>query len=178
MPFVRQLFFLILSLLAIVLSSCNSSKKQNSETKTSTFQVEIPIHDYASLEPLLQTEEDAIHIVNFWAMWCAPCVKELPYLQEYANQNPEVDLLLISMDFPKDIDTKLKPFLKQQNITSKVVLLDDPDANTWIDKIYPDWSGAIPFTIIFNKDKRVYIENTFEDLAELEKEIRRFKKLR
>lgn len=104
-------------------------------------------------------------------MWCVPCVKELPYIEQYANKNPAVEILLISLDFPEDIDTKLKPFLKQQNISSKVILLDDPDANTWIDKIDPNWSGAIPFTIIFNKEKRAFFEHTFASLEELEDTI-------
>ncbi|MBU2938175.1 TlpA family protein disulfide reductase [Lacinutrix sp. C3R15] len=104
-------------------------------------------------------------------MWCAPCVKELPYIQEYANKNPEVEVLLVSMDFPKDIDTKLKPFLKEKNISNKVVILDDPDANTWINKIDANWSGAIPFTIIFNNKKRAFFERSFASLEDLETEI-------
>ncbi len=104
-------------------------------------------------------------------MWCAPCVKELPYIQEYADKNPDVEVLLVSMDFIKDIDTKLKPFLKERNITSKVILLDDPDANSWIDKVNPDWSGAIPFTIIFNNKTRKFYERSFENLKDLEKQI-------
>ncbi|GAL81684.1 hypothetical protein JCM19274_529 [Algibacter lectus] len=104
-------------------------------------------------------------------MWCLPCVEELPYIQEYANKNPNVEVILVSMDFPKDIETKLKPFLKKNNITTKVVLLDDPDANSWINKINPEWSGAIPFTIMFNNEKRFYYERSFDDLQDIEIEI-------
>ena len=132
---------------------------------------DIPVYNFEQLEPLLYTKSDKTIIVNFWAMWCAPCVKELPYLQAQVNNNPEVELLLVSMDFPKDIETKLKPFLKKNNISAKVVLLDDPDANTWIDKIDPNWSGALPFTIIFNNKKRTFHERTFESLQELEHEV-------
>ncbi|MDF4203089.1 TlpA disulfide reductase family protein [Maribacter sp. SA7] len=131
---------------------------------------QITVHDFESLEPLLNTEESTIHIVNFWAMWCAPCIKELPVFKEYSKNN-DVELLFVSLDFPEDIETKLKPFLKRKGITAKVVLLDDPDANSWIDKIDPSWSGAIPFTIIFNKNKRTYHERAFESLNDLENEI-------
>ncbi|WP_229792609.1 TlpA family protein disulfide reductase [Ulvibacter litoralis] len=134
---------------------------------------EIPIYDFSSLEPLLHTESENIHIVNFWAMWCAPCVKELPIIQEYEKNHPNVEVLLVSLDFPKDIETKLKPFLKKKGITSKVVLLDDPDANSWIDKIDPNWSGAIPFTIVFNNEKRSFHERAFKDIQDLEREINR-----
>jgi len=135
---------------------------------------EIPVYDFESLEPLLHTPTNQIHIVNFWAMWCAPCVKELPVFEEYAKKNSQVEVLLVSLDFPEDIESKLKPFLREKGITSKVVLLDDPDANTWIDKIDPDWSGAIPFTIIFNREKRLFYEGTFENIEELNTEIDKF----
>lgn len=141
------------------------------QTEKAKANQEIRVYDFKALEPLLYTDSDKTYIVNFWAMWCAPCVKEMPYFQEYANQHPEVKLLFVSMDFPKDIETKLKPFLKKKGITAKVVLLDDPDANRWIDEIDPNWSGALPFTIIFNNKKRSFHERSFENLEELEIEV-------
>ena len=132
---------------------------------------DIQVYNFDQLEPLLYTKSNKTIIVNFWAMWCAPCLKELPYLHPYVTNNPEVELLLVSMDFPKDIEAKLKPFLKKNNISAKVVLLDDPDANTWIDKIDPNWSGALPFTIIFNNKNRAYHERTFESVEELKNEV-------
>mgnify|MGYP000483516689 CR=1 FL=1 len=78
------------------------------------------------------------------------------------------------MDFPEDIETKLKPFLEKKKITSKVILLDDPDSNTWIDKVDPNWSGAIPFTLVFNNNKRAFFERSFEDLAALEEVMNNF----
>ncbi|WP_108803922.1 TlpA disulfide reductase family protein [Aquimarina sp. Aq107] len=134
-------------------------------------QLDIPIYDFDSLEPLLYTKTNKTHIINFWAMWCAPCVKELPVFQEYEKNNPDVEMILVSLDFPEDIETKLKPFLKKKRISSKVVLLSDPDANSWINKIDPNWSGAIPFTIIFNNQKRSYHERSFDNIKDLEKII-------
>ncbi|MCG1037532.1 TlpA disulfide reductase family protein [Polaribacter sargassicola] len=157
----------------LVSTSCNNkkiNKKSNKEVKEE-ITTNIPVYNFNQLEPILYKQSNKIVIINFWAMWCAPCVKEMPYLQEFANKNTDVELKFISMDFPKDIETKLKPFLKKKNISADVILLDDPDANTWIDKIDPNWSGAIPFTIIFNEDKRLFYERSFESLADLENEI-------
>ncbi|WP_211320104.1 TlpA disulfide reductase family protein [Dyadobacter jejuensis] len=123
------------------------------------------------MEPLLSTDSESIHIVNFWAMWCAPCVKELPLLEQYKAKYPDASVLLVSLDFPEDIETKLKPFLKKKGITLKVALLDDPDANRWIDRVDPNWSGAIPFTIIFDNKNRSFHERPFNDLPDLEQTI-------
>lgn len=147
-----------------------------SQTKPSgTYAKEIPVYDFDSLESLLYTNSEKIHIVNFWAMWCAPCVKELPFLQTYDKNNPDVLVLLVSLDFPEDIESKLKPFLQKKGISTKVVLLDDPDSNSWIDKIDPNWSGAIPFTIVFNNKKRVFHERAFNSLQDLENAVNELK---
>ncbi|WP_282072436.1 TlpA disulfide reductase family protein [Polaribacter atrinae] len=145
--------------------------ESNSQITKNTNTTKIPVLNFDALEPLLYTDSEEIHIVNFWAMWCAPCVKELPILQEYQKQHPKVKITLVSLDFTEDIETKLKPFLKKKRITTQVVLLDDPDSNTWIDKINPNWSGSIPFTIIFNAKKRSFHERMFENIEDLENEI-------
>ncbi len=161
------MFFLTSSLTAQVQNTTVPSKRELSKNTVEN----IKVLNFNELEPLLYTKSDKIHIVNFWAMWCAPCVKELPYLQAYAKNNPNVELLLVSLDFTEDIDSKLIPFLKRKNITSKVVLLDAPDSNSWIDKVYPKWSGSIPFTIIFNNNNRSYHERSFENLKDVEQTI-------
>ncbi len=160
----------ILILISFLFFGFNSDNKEIAPIKP-LDNTTIPVYNFDELEPLLYTDSDKIHIVNFWAMWCAPCVKELPIFEEYEKNNENVEMTFVSLDFPEDIETKLKPFLEKKGITSKVVLLDDPDANSWIDKIDPNWSGAIPFTIIFNKNKRSFHERAFENIEDLETEI-------
>lgn len=37
-------------------------------------------------------------IVNFWATWCAPCLREIPLLKNYQEQHPEVQIVGIALD--------------------------------------------------------------------------------
>ena len=112
----RKLF--VFSFIFFLSFACNNTP----ENITTKFQNEnIPVYNYEQLTPLLHTESNKIYLVNFWAMWCAPCIEELPYLQEYTIKNPDIELILVSMDFPEDIETKLKPFIAKKNITAKVV---------------------------------------------------------
>lgn len=120
----------------------------------------VPSLNYNELKPLLNQEGDKIYVVNFWATWCAPCIKELPYF-EVLNQREDVEVLLVSLDFPKHKESRLLPFIKKNKLQSKVVLLDDADENYWINDIHPSWSGAIPATIIYNNDKRDFYEQSF-----------------
>jgi hypothetical protein len=53
--------------------------------------------------------------------------------------------------------------------------LNEPDANSWIDKVSPEWSGAIPATLIVNnyKNKKVFFEQKLE-YSRLVKELTDF----
>ncbi len=120
----------------------------------------VPSLSYAELKPLLEQKGNKIYVVNFWATWCAPCIKELPYF-EVLNQREDVQVLLVSLDFPKHKESRLLPFIKKNKLQSKVVLLDDADENYWINDIHPNWSGAIPATLIYTKKQRGFYEQSF-----------------
>ena len=123
----------------------------------------------------LQKKNDSIYIVNFWATWCKPCIKELPHFEKIAADysDEKVKLLLVSLDFPDKLESQVIPFITENKIQSEVVLLDDSDANSWIPKVSPQWSGAIPATVIYKKDIRKFYEQSFT-FEELETELKTF----
>ena len=120
----------------------------------------VPSLSYAELKPLLDQSDDKVHVVNFWATRCAPCIKELPYF-EALNKRKNIEVLLVSLDFPKHKQSRLLPFINNNKLQSKVVLLDDADENYWINDINANWSGAIPATLIYNSQKRDFYERSF-----------------
>jgi thiol-disulfide isomerase/thioredoxin len=120
----------------------------------------VPSLSYNKLKPLLNQKGDKIYVVNFWATWCAPCIKELPYF-EVLDQREDVEVLLVSLDFPKHKESRLLPFIKKNKLQAKVVLLDDADENYWINDIHPNWSGALPATLIYTKKQRGFYEQSF-----------------
>ena len=135
----------------------------------------IDVFDYEGLKPLLHRKDDKIHVINFWATWCGPCIKELPYFEQVGQEQAEtVEVVLVSLDMPAMWKKQLLPFIKKKNLQSKVVVLDDPKQNTWIPRIDENWSGAIPATLIYNKDKRSFYERPFT-YEELVAEINTFK---
>ncbi|MCB2203831.1 TlpA family protein disulfide reductase [bacterium] len=124
----------------------------------------IPVYEgFDTILPELQAPDEGILVINFWATWCAPCVAELPYFEELRSRYPsgQVRVLLVSLDFPKQLEKRLLPFLEKKDIHSSVVVLDDPDANSWIDRVSPEWSGAIPATLILGPGIREFREQSF-----------------
>lgn len=127
----------------------------------------IRVIKYPELLELIDERGDEILVVNFWATWCGPCVKELPYFEsvqkKYAGKN--VRTVLVSMDAIEKLDSKVAPFIKKQGLQSEVLLLDETDFAAFIDKVDKKWSGAIPATLIVNKKsgKRIFIGEPVEE---------------
>ena len=136
----------------------------------------IEVYNYSELAPLLnEANPEKTYIINFWATWCGPCIKELPYFQELHDTNKDVEVILVSLDFPDKFETQLIPFIKKKNVTPQVILLDDPNENKWIPAIDSTWSGALPATLIYNKEKRAFYEQSFTKESLL-KEVEKFTK--
>ena len=126
---------------------------------------------YEDFEHLLKFKNDTTYILNFWATWCKPCVKELPGFEEINQlfKDKKFKMILVSLDFDTQLESKVKPFIKEKNIRSEVVLLADTKQHYWIDKVNTNWSGSIPVTVIYNKDFYFFKEGSmsFDELNEI-----------
>ncbi|HEX8038568.1 MAG TPA: TlpA disulfide reductase family protein [Chryseosolibacter sp.] len=129
----------------------------------------------ADLQKLMNEKSEKIQVINFWATWCGPCVKELPVFEKLrAEGRPDVKVTLVSLDLDLDPNpAKVYRFISKKNIQAQVLLLDEPDANSWISKIDKEWSGALPATILINHKtgKRRFVGRALEE-GELETYLR------
>lgn len=134
--------------------------------------VQVRSYDFNSFAPYLNRNDQFTYVINFWATWCLPCIKELPHFeslnQKYKDKN--VKVILVSLDMPKKVESSLISFIKKKKLQSEVIHLDDPDANAWIEKVDKNWSGAIPATVIYNATTRKFYERSFT-FEELENEL-------
>ena len=128
--------------------------------------------DVDGLMDLLAKQNDSTYVVNFWASWCSPCVKEIPHFEQLHRTGKEhgVQVFLVSLDFPRQAESRLLPFLTEHQITAPVFLMTNLDYNSWIDQVDPAWTGAIPATVIYRKDKRIFLEKELTQ-EELEKHV-------
>lgn len=154
----RKIGFLLLLIMI-----CFSCKKISKSTENQLENIKIATLNYEQLKPLLHKADGKTYVINFWATWCIPCVKELPAFEklnkEFKDKNVEV--VLVSLDFSRQLESNLIPFIKNKKLQSKVIHFDDSNEQFWIKDIAENWTGSIPATLIYNAKKRKFYEQPF-----------------
>lgn len=65
-------------------------------------------------------------LLNFWASWCAPCIIEIPDLLEFARNNPEKIVILLSSDLTREaLDRHIAKLPKKDIQQSNVIIAWD-----------------------------------------------------
>ncbi len=127
----------------------------------------------AELEKTIK-ESKAPLIVNFWATFCVPCIQEMPYFQELAQQYKpkDVSLVFVSLDLKEAYPTKVMEMAKKLKLIFPVAWLNETNADYFCPKIDTSWMGGMPSSLFINNATGYH--KFFEDQLskeKLEKEI-------
>lgn len=121
-------------------------------------------------------ESDSVLVINFWATFCKPCVDEIPYLEKISRKykDQKVKLLLVSVDLPSFYPDRIQSFVSRHKYASRIVWLNESDANYFCPRIDQSWSGTIPSTVILNNKTgyKKFIEEQMKP-SEFEKELKK-----
>lgn len=103
-------------------------------------------------------------VVNLWATWCPPCVKEFPQLVALHRRYEKKGLtvLLVSMDLEGE-KSNVEKFLKQNNVDFPTYMRqgDDTAFITALETIRmpgsksPAWVGSLPITFLFDAEGKL-----------------------
>ncbi|MDB5120304.1 MAG: TlpA family protein disulfide reductase [Sphingobacteriales bacterium] len=115
---------------------------------------QVKLISLTELDKRLEGGKDTTYIINFWATWCAPCLKELPHFEKLRKEHgkEKLKILLVSVDFQSKLNS-VKTLSKRLNLKNEVFLLNEKNQQEYIDKIDKNWSGALPATLLLNKSK-------------------------
>lgn len=138
--------FLILALAAI-------AGKGRAGT-TDSLPIPVPVVQKMQITDLenLIAQSDHPLVINFWATFCAPCNKEIPYFQStvarFAGQR--VELILVSLDLPDAFPGRIASFVQDHAYTARIVWLNETNADYFCPKVDPHWDGGIPSSLFIN----------------------------
>jgi thiol-disulfide isomerase/thioredoxin len=91
----------------------------------------------------LQSLQGKVIVLNFWASWCAPCVEEMPSLQAFQQEMPDVQVVAVASN---ENFAKYQHYIAQQHISLLTVF----DQNQTSNKLY----GSFKFPETYIIDKR------------------------
>ncbi len=117
----------------------------------------------------LSDYRDKVVLINFWATWCVPCRREIPYLIEINNELDDntFAVLGISVDDVSDIN-KVDIFIEDENI-NYITILDDGRLTRQFGNI-----RAIPTTLILDKEGN--LQETIVGIRTKEQFMKKIKK--
>ncbi len=99
----------------------------------------------------IDAAKGTVAVVNFWATWCPPCVKETPELIEFYNKHhgKGVTFLSLSVDHPTTVEKAVVPFAKEKKLPFPVYVVDEANPDAISEAVGLDVvGGAVPVTWI------------------------------
>jgi peroxiredoxin len=97
----------------------------------------------------LDDHSGKVIIVNFWATWCVPCVKEMPSFESLYRRYRSRGLILLAVSLDKGGSIKVQEFADKHKLSFTILL----DTEGVAEKLYPSFS--IPFTYVIDKQGRI-----------------------
>lgn len=157
-------------LVITALVSCKKESEKTTDLATATDSVSVPktpeVKPISSalkiLTPeettkFLQTKNDTLYVTNFFATWCAPCVREIPHFNEKAVElkGKPVKVTFLNLDVKEVWNSEVPAFVDKYGIRNNTILLDGSLIDeTFFKNNFKTWAGdAIPFTYMRKGDK-------------------------
>lgn len=155
------------------------------EPKKEAEEVALEIMNFEQVEALIAKKKGKIVVMDCWATWCSPCVKEFPGLVKLHKKYGAEKIACISLSFDNDGATEIKDakaavleFLKEQEATFDNLLSEEAS-----DELYAKMKlSAIPAVYVYdaegkqvrrfdNSDRKKKKNFTYEDVEALVEEL-------
>ena len=127
----------------------------------------------ADLRDLRATKSGKVRLINVWATWCGPCVSEFDELVEtnLRFRHRDFELVTVAAQFPDEKDVVLR-LLEKHHASTRNLYFGETEKYKLIEALDPDWSGALPHTLLLAPNGEVLYRQTGEiDFLELRRKI-------
>lgn len=103
------------------------------------------------LETYIKSSDHPL-VISFWATWCAPCVREIPWIQKAVATHTDkgVELILVNLDFANSYPKKLEAFIAEKKFVATHYWLNETNTEYFCAKVDPKWKGGLPANLFIN----------------------------
>ena len=119
--------------------------------------------DAAALRDLRINTSGKIRLIHVWAAWCGSCVSEFDELVDInlIYRNRDFEMITVAAHYPDEKDKVLK-FLQEHHASGRNLIFGDTDTYNLLDALDPEWSGALPHTLVIGANSAVLYRHTGE----------------
>jgi thiol-disulfide isomerase/thioredoxin len=102
---------------------------------------------------LLDEARGEVVLINLWATWCAPCLREIPELMRLREnyQDKGFRLIAIAMDDPRDLETHVLPFREQRFPDWDTFQRAEVEMDTFVSVVDPAWNEVLPTSYLIDR---------------------------
>lgn len=124
------------------------------------------------MQSLVAQHKGKVLLVNFWATWCPPCVREFPALVQLHGvyQTKGLDIVAVSMNDEAEMKD-VQAFIKKQSPPFKLYLTGTVE-DEFYEAIDRRWSSELPLTMIYDRAGKLrYFHNDERTYAQFEQDV-------
>lgn len=106
---------------------------------------------------VLAAKRGQVLLVNYWATWCAPCLREIPDLMAVAEElaDEAFSFIALSVDDPYTGQAQIEDYIERWFQGFTTYLRTDPDLDAVAAVIDPAWNEIMPTTYIIDREGQV-----------------------
>lgn len=118
---------------------------------------------------LVRSASQPYVLINFYATYCKPCIKEIPDLIKLKHTpDSQVEVLFVSLDEPEVRKAQLAGFLNRHSMNFRSFYYDPSQVVTYIREVHPKWNRTIPLNILYDNTGRIVEITGMTDPKEIE----------
>lgn len=131
------------------------SHSEGNKAAQAMMKREAPEFNLPDMENVMHNSHEwdgKVVVINFWATWCPPCVKETPTFVDLQEQYGEAGAQFIGIAI--DNKTAVQEFMDTYGVNYPMLIGEDDAIK--VAKDYGDRFGALPYTVVINRQGQIH----------------------